>query len=77
MVLKNGAILISSGIVLGVLASFGLTRLLSNELWGIPPNDPWTFTAAALCILFAGLIACFVPARRASQVDPLIALRYE
>jgi putative ABC transport system permease protein len=77
MVLKKGAILISSGIVLGVLASLGSTRLLSNEIWGIPSNDPWTFTAAALCIVFAGLAACFVPARRASQVDPLIALRYE
>jgi putative ABC transport system permease protein len=77
MVLKNGAILISSGIVLGVLVSFGLTRLLSSEIWGIPANDPWTFTAAALCIVFAGLAACFVPARRASQVDPLIALRCE
>jgi putative ABC transport system permease protein len=76
-VLKKGAILISSGIVLGVLASLCSTRLLSTEIWGIPSNDPWTFTAAALCIVFAGLAACIVPARRASQVDPLIALRYE
>jgi putative ABC transport system permease protein len=77
MVLRNGLNLIVAGILLGFLASIALTRLIASQLSGVKPTDPWTFGIAAVIILAAGLAACFFPARRATQVDPLVALRYE
>lgn len=77
MVLRNGLNLIVTGIVLGVLASLTLTRFMASQLTGIKPTDPWTFGTVALIILAVGVAACFFPARRATQVDPLVALRYE
>jgi len=77
MVLKKGMALIGAGILIGVLASFGLTRFLSSLLWGVSTTDPWAFAAAAVAILTVGSAACFLPARRAAQVDPLITLRCE
>jgi len=77
MVLRNGLTLIVTGIILGVLASLALTRVIANQLSGVKATDPWTFAAVALIILGVGLAACFFPARRATQVDPLVALRYE
>ncbi len=77
MVLRNGLTLIVTGIILGVLASLALTRFIANQLSGVKATDPWTFAAVALIILGVGLAACFFPARRATQVDPLVALRYE
>jgi putative ABC transport system permease protein len=77
MVLRKGALLVFIGIGIGVLVSLTLTRLLASQIWGVPRNDPWTFTAAALCIVAAAFVACLVPARRASRVDPVIALRHE
>jgi predicted permease len=77
MVLRNGLTLIVTGIILGVLASLGLTRFIASQLTGIKPTDPWTFATVAVIILAVGLAACFFPARRATQVDPLAALRYE
>ena len=77
MVLKKGLALLATGIVIGVLVSLGLTRFLSSQLWGLSATDPWTFAAVVVCILVAGLAACFFPAHRATQVDPVITLRYE
>lgn len=77
MVLKKGMALIGAGILIGVLASFGLARFLSSLLWGVSTSDPWTIAAAAVAILTVGSAACFLPARRAAQVDPLITLRCE
>lgn len=77
MVLKKGLVLVCTGIVIGVLASLGLTRFLASQLWGVSANDPWTFSVAVASIIAVGLAACFFPARKASQVDPLITLRYE
>lgn len=77
MVLTRGAVLVFVGIGIGILASLSLTRVLASQIWGIPRNDPWTFIAAALCIITAALVACLVPARRASRVDPVVALRHE
>ena len=77
MVLRKGAFLVFIGIGVGVLSSLSLTRLLASQLWGVPRNDFWTFTAAALCIVAAAFVACLVPAHRASRVDPVIALRHE
>ncbi|MGP8156382.1 MAG: ABC transporter permease [Candidatus Acidiferrales bacterium] len=77
MVLLKGLRLIAAGIVVGLLASFGLTRYLSSQIWGVSPTDPLTFAAVVLAIVTVGVAACLLPARRATQVDPLIALRYE
>jgi ABC-type antimicrobial peptide transport system permease subunit len=65
------------GIVLGVAAALGLTQLLSRLLFGVRPTDPLTFAATALLLLGIALLACYVPARRAARIDPMIALRYE
>jgi putative ABC transport system permease protein len=77
MVLRNGLNLIVAGIILGVFASLALTRFIASQLWGVKATDPWTFATVAVIILAVGLAACFFPARRATQVDPLVALRYE
>jgi putative ABC transport system permease protein len=77
MVLKKGLVLICTGIVIGVLGSLGLTPLLASQLWGVSATDPWTFSVVVASIVAVGLTACFFPARKASQVDPLITLRYE
>jgi predicted permease len=77
MVLRQGLILILLGIGFGLAASFAATRLLASQLFGITPTDPVTFIAAPILLLIVALLACFVPARRATKVDPLIALRNE
>lgn len=63
------------GIVAGLAASFGLTRFLESLLFGVAPTDPFTFALAAAALLGAGLLASYVPARRATRVDPVEALR--
>ena len=77
MVLKKGVILIGTGIVIGVLASLGMTRFLASQLWSVSASDPWTFGVVVASIIAVGIAACLLPALRASQVDPLIALRCE
>jgi putative ABC transport system permease protein len=77
MVLKKGFALIAAGICIGVVASFGLTRFLASQIWGVSATDPWTFGAVAGLVVMTGLAACLLPARRAASVDPLVALRYE
>ena len=77
MVLWQGLRLISAGILIGVLASLGLTRFLVSQISGVSATDPLTFGAVAILFLAVGLVACFVPARRAAHFDPVIALRYE
>jgi len=69
--------LILVGIAIGLFASYFLTRLLSNQIWGVSAADPSTFVAVASLALIVGVLACLIPARRASRVDPLVALRYE
>jgi putative ABC transport system permease protein len=76
-ILTKGAGLLATGIVLGLSASYALTRFLASQIWGVSATDPWTFTAVAAFVVAVGLGACFLPARRATQVDPLVALRYE
>lgn len=75
--LKQGLRLIGLGILVGVLASLGLTRFLVSQLGSVSPTDPWSFAAAAACIVAVGLLACYLPARQVSRVDPLATLRYE
>jgi predicted permease len=77
MILAKGARLIAAGIVIGLVASYGLTRFLASQIWGVSLTDPWTYSAVVALILLVGLAACLLPARRAASVDPLIALRYE
>jgi putative ABC transport system permease protein len=77
MVLRRGAGLIAAGIGIGLLASYGLTRFLASQIWGVSATDPWTFGAVVGLVVITGLAACLLPARRAAGVDPLVALRYE
>ena len=77
LVLRQGAILAFFGIVIGLAASFALTRALSSTLFGVSATDPLTFAAVALLLLFVALFACYIPARRAMRTDPLTALRYQ
>ena len=77
MVLKNGLILIAAGTIVGVVISLALTRFLASQIGDVSATDPWTFAAVAGIVIGTGLAACFLPARRATRVDPLVALRYE
>ena len=61
----------------GLFSSYFLTRLIASEVWGVSVTDPITFTSVAFLALLVGLLACLLPARRASRVDPMVALRYE
>lgn len=77
MVLSRGSVLIVGGTCIGLLASFALTRFLASQIWGISTTDPSTFGAVVVLVVSAGLAACYLPAYRATRVDPLVALRYE
>jgi ABC-type antimicrobial peptide transport system permease subunit len=77
MVMRQGTILALLGVLLGVAIALGVTRSLAFFLHGVSPFDPLTFAAAALALLVAGIVATFFPARRATRVDPIIALRAE
>jgi predicted permease len=77
MVLQNGFGLLLVGICIGLFASYGLTRFLASQIWGVSATDPWTFGAVVAMVVMTGLAACFLPARRAARVDPLVALRHE
>jgi putative ABC transport system permease protein len=77
LILKDGLVLASLGVVIGLAGAFALTRLMSSLLFDVKPTDAQTFIAVSALLIFVALLACFVPARRASKVDPLIALRSE
>jgi putative ABC transport system permease protein len=77
LVVKQGLALSLAGVVIGLAASFGLTKLMSNLLFGVTGTDPITFVAVSLLLVGIALIASYIPARRAAKVDPTVALRYE
>ena len=76
-VLSHGGRMAAVGIALGLAASLGLTRLMTSILFGVSPTDPLTLGAVVLILLAVALLACWIPARRAMRVDPMVALRHE
>ncbi len=77
MVLKSGMMLVLAGVAIGIAGALALTRFLASLLFGVTPTDVLTFVVVSIVLIAAALIACLVPARRATKVDPLEALRYE
>ena len=77
MVIRVGLTLVGIGVGLGLLVSLALGKVIATQLWGVSAYDPWTLTCVPILLIITGLVACWVPARRASRVDPLVALRYE
>jgi putative ABC transport system permease protein len=77
VVLKRGLMLTLIGTVVGLGASLALSRVLTNLLFGVSSLDPLTFAGVALILAIVSLLACYFPARRATKVDPMVALRYE
>jgi putative ABC transport system permease protein len=77
MILRQGASLGLLGVAIGLAGGLAVTRLLASFLYGVSPFDPWAFLSMAILLVAVTLLASVLPARRAAQVDPQIALRYE
>lgn len=77
LVLRSGMFLVALGLTIGLAGAWALTRLMTTLLFEVSPTDPVTFGVVALCVILVTLLACYIPARRAAKVDPLVALRYE
>ena len=77
MILRQGLVIVAAGLVLGCLSAFAAARLISSMLVGVSAADPATYSAVTLTLALVALLACYIPARRAMRVDPMVALRYE
>jgi putative ABC transport system permease protein len=77
LVITMGLRLVAFGVAIGLIASLSLGRVIATQLWGVSAYDPMTLSVVAVLLLITGVVACWVPARRAACVDPLVALRYE
>ena len=77
LVVRDGLQLVVIGVAVGLIAAFALTRLMTTLLFGVTPTDVLTYASVALALVAVALAACYIPARRATKVDPLVALRFE
>jgi ABC-type antimicrobial peptide transport system permease subunit len=76
-ILRETLTLVGIGILIGLGVALGLTRLIASQLFGLAPHDPATIVAAVILMIAVALLAGYIPGRRASRVDPMVALRYE
>jgi putative ABC transport system permease protein len=77
LIVRNGLAMTLLGMVIGLVGAFAVTRLISTLLFGVTPTDKVTFITVSVILIVVALLACYLPARRATKVDPLVALRYE
>jgi predicted permease len=77
MVMREGAALIAAGLIIGLAGAWAATRLIAGQLYKVSPTDPLTFIGIAVLLILVGVMACYIPARRAANVDPMVALRRE
>jgi putative ABC transport system permease protein len=77
LVISQGMLLLVVGMAIGTLGALAMTRTLASFLYGVRPTDPLTFVAVVVILAGVVFLACYIPARRATRVDPMIALRYE
>ncbi|HET6850690.1 MAG TPA: FtsX-like permease family protein, partial [Pyrinomonadaceae bacterium] len=77
LVIRQGMMLTFAGLVIGIAAGLAATRVLSDMLYGVTTTDPLTFVGVPAFLLLVAFVACYIPARRATRIDPLVALRYE
>jgi ABC-type antimicrobial peptide transport system permease subunit len=77
MIVKQGSVLILLGLGIGLAGAYALTRLISSLLFGVTAKDPFTFAAVSVLLAMVALLACYIPALRATKVDPMNALRCE
>ena len=77
LILGKGLMMTIIGVSIGIGGALGLSRFLSGLLYGVKPTDPLTYIAVSLILIAVALLACYIPARRAARVDPMVALRFE